>query len=183
MTSAPALRACWLASLLAVACSAHAASGFITLSAAQCKQALPGTPLPDGMERYRAAVRVCDLARAGQPARIRLISVFTDDHYKSLPADAPWENFPLPVLVDASGRCVGRLPHLFPVDPPQELVVSAGRWRRGLPQELRLKVLSPAVGGNYRLPTLRWDSKTEAYRALPSPTATPTLSEDKTPCP
>lgn len=183
MTSAPALRACLLAPLLAVACSAHAASGFITLSAAQCKSVPPGTPLPGEMEHYRAAVRVCDLARPGQPARMRLISVFTDDHYKSLPADAPWENFPRPVLVDASGRCVGRLPHLFPVDPPQELVVSAGRWRHGLPQELRLKVLSPAVGGNYRLPTLRWDAKAGAYRPHPSSTSATTPSEDQTPCP
>ncbi|MBU0745924.1 MAG: hypothetical protein KKG67_03930 [Gammaproteobacteria bacterium] len=186
MTSTPALRASLLASLLACAWPTHvqAAGDFVTLSATQCEAAATGTPLPADMEPYRAAVKVCALSRPAQPPQIRLISVFTDDYYKSLPANAPWENFPLPVLVDASGRCVGRLAHLFPVDPPQELVVSAGHWRRGVPHELRLKVLSPAVGGNYPLPSLRWNAKTQAYQTTPSPhQSTPTPSEDKTPCP
>lgn len=183
MTSTPALRACLLASLLACAWPTQAAGDFITLSAAQCQAATTDTPLPADMGPYRAAIKVCSLARGAQQPQIRLFSVFTDDHYKNLPADAPWEKFPLPVLVDAAGRCVGRLPHLFPVDPPQELVVSAGQWRRGLPHELRLKVLSPAVGGNYQLPSLRWNAQTQAYQTAPSPKSTPTPSEDKTPCP
>lgn len=183
MTSAPALRAFLLASLLACAWPTQAAGDFITVAAAQCKAAATDTPLPADMEPYRAATRVCSLSRHSQQPQIRLITVFTDDHYKNLPANAPWENFPLPVLVDAAGRCVGRLPHLFPVDPPQELVVSAGQWRRGVPHELRLKVLSPAVGGNYRLPSLRWNAKAQAYQTPSSPTSNPTPTEDKTPCP
>ena len=112
-----------------------------------------------------------------------MVSVFTDDYYQHLPADAPWQRFPLPVLLDDTGRCLGRLPHLFPVDPPQELVVRAGQWRRGIPHELRLTVLSPAVGGNYRLPSLRWSAKAQAYQSTAPSSPHPIPLEDKTPCP
>ena len=111
-------------------------------------------------------------------AKVSLLSVFTDDYYKTLPADAAWRDFPLPMLVDATGRCLGRIPHLFPVDPPQELTISAGRWQRGTPHELRLKVQSPAVGGDSTLPSLHWNPHKGTY----TPKNT-TPSQDKTSCP
>lgn len=168
-----ATRARWLAPLavswLALAVPARASTDFITLSAAHCHAVGTTAPLTADMEPYRASVKDCPIARTGQPAKVHLLSVFTDDYYKGRPADAPWQQFPLPLLIDASGRCLGRLPHLFPVDPPQELVVSAGQWRRGMPHELRLQVLSPAVGGNYRLPSLRWDAKQQIYQTKNTP--------------
>jgi len=175
------LLACALLTLPAA--PALAGNDFVTVAAAQCQAVDATVALPADMEPYRSAVRVCSLARPAQPVKVRLVSVFTDDYYKHLPADAPWQRFPLPVLLDDTGRCLGRIPHLFPVDPPQELVVRAGQWRRGIPHELRLTVLSPAVGGNYRLPSLRWNPKAQTYQSTPTPTSTPTPSEDKTPCP
>ncbi|MFY3384425.1 hypothetical protein [Paracidovorax sp. MALMAid1276] len=173
-----------------MALQASARGDFVRVLPAQCQPVADAAPLPAELEPYRAAVRACPLARAPQPARVRLLSVFTDDFYKGLPADARWQNFPLPVLVDASGRCIGRLPHLFPVDPPQELTVHAGQWRNGIPHELRLHVLSPAVGGNHPLPSLRWQAPTQSYHAnapAASPNTPHTLpgdpSKDKTPCP
>lgn len=91
--------------------------------------------------------------------------MFTNDYYRNLPAYAPWERFPLPLLLDKAGRCLAQLPHLFPADPPEVLEVRPGRWRKGLPQEIQLHVRSPAQGGGYRLPTLRWDAKARVYRA------------------
>ncbi|MFN4120767.1 hypothetical protein [Acidovorax sp.] len=190
MTLTPATRALWLAPLLAsAALPALARSDFIQLRPAHCEAVGSTAPLPAELEPYRPAVRACPLvrpARPSQPAQVRLLSVFTEEYYKDLPANAPWQNFPLPVLVDTAGRCVGRLPHLFPVDPPQELIVRAGQWRNGIPHELRLQVLSPAVSGNYTLPTLRWQTKAQAYQPVTStayntPSTAP--AKDKTPCP
>ena len=121
------------------------------------------------------------------PAKVRLLSVFTEDHYKALPADAPWQDFPRPILVDESGRCLGRIAHLFPVDPPEELVITAGQWQRGIPRELRFKVRSPAVGGNFKLPSLLWNERTRSYASKPpspAPSAKTNPSpQDQTPCP
>lgn len=127
---------------------------------------------------YRAATRVCALAeratekvQSRAPNRVRLVAVFTHDYYRNLPADAPWERFPLPLLLDEAGRRLAQLPHLFPADPPEILEVRPGRWRNGLPQEIQLHVRSPAQGGGYRLPTLRWDAKARVYRAAPAKSA------------
>ena len=195
-------RACLSAASLATACAAQARD-FVTLAPAACLPVEPSAVLPGDMEPYRASVRACPLVQAlpspspaataaTAHAKVRLLSVFTDDYYKALPADAPWQNFPLPILVDDTGRCVGRLAHLFPVDPPQELSISAGRWQRGVPHELRLKVRSPAVGGNYALPSLHWNARAGTYAATapqagaaapaPSPHTTHP-SQDKTSCP
>ncbi|MBF9265171.1 hypothetical protein [Paracidovorax cattleyae] len=152
----------------------------------------PGTDLalPAAWAPYRDATRVCALAErpagkapARAPAKVRLVAVFTDAYYRNLPADAPWERFPLPLLVDEAGRCLARLPHLFPVDPPEDLEVRPGRWRDGIPQEIQLQVRSSAQGGDYRLPTLRWDGEARFYRAFPEKTAEVSSKQDHTPCP
>jgi hypothetical protein len=157
---------------------------------AHCQPADADLALPAAWTPYRAATRVCALSdRAGgtvqapAPARVRLVAVFTDDYYRSLPADAPWERFPLPVLLDEAGRCLAQLPHLFPSDPPEDLEVRPGRWRDGIPQEIQLQVRSPAQGGDYRLPTLRWDAKARLYRAAPRKTTETSSTKDNISCP
>lgn len=175
-------RACVAAaSLLASACSAQT-HDFVNISPAACLPVEPSLALPADMEPYRTAVRICAIvqpfAGAAVVAKVKLLSVFTDDYYKTLPADAPWRDFPLPMLIDATGRCLGRIPHLFPVDPPQELTISAGRWQRSVPHELRLKVQSPAVGGDSTLPSLHWNPRKGTY--APKNTNPP---QDKTSCP
>lgn len=204
----PAFAAAWLraapaaAALTCWAMPAQAAGDFITLRATDCQSVSADTALPPAWEPFRAATRVCALRqRPAQTASVRLLSVFTDDYYRQLPADAPWQAFPLPRLVDVQGTCLGQLPHLYPVDPPQELVVRAGHWRQGRPHEVRLRVLSPTVSGNYSLPSLHWNTQAQRYqpraaRAPGSVAATPaphpssssslptsTLSQDTPPCP
>lgn len=174
-------RACLFTASFASACASQA-HDFVTIAPTACLPVEQGMGLPADMTPYRAAVRVCNIARKSGPsaavAKVRLLSVFTDDYYKSLPADAPWQNFPLPMLIDETGRCLGRIAHLFPVDPPQELTVSAGRWQRGVPHELRLAVKSPAVGGDATLPSLHWNPRSGGYAAKNTHP-----SQDKTSCP
>ena len=69
------------------------------------------------------------------------------------------------MLVDREFRCVGGLPELFPFDQPRTLTLRHGLWRDGVPQEIRVQVSNPAVGGDYALPALRWDAAEHRYRA------------------
>lgn len=157
---------------------------------AHCQPAAADLALPAVWTPYRAATRVCALSereaktvRSRAPAKVRLVAVFTEDYYRDLPADAPWERFPLPVLLDEAGRCLAQLPHLFPSDPPEDLEVRPGRWRDGIPQEIQLQVRSPAQGGDYRLPTLRWDAKARLYRAAHRETPGTSSTKDNISCP
>ncbi len=190
MTSITAWRVGALTVLAACACAAHARD-FVTLAPDVCLPVERGIALPAEMEPYRPSVRVCPLmagaSTGATPAKVRLLSVFTEDHYQALPADAPWQDFPRPILVDESGRCLGRIAHLFPVDPPEQLVITAGRWQRGIPRELRFEVRSPAVGGNFKPPSLHWNERSRSYVSssqAPSPSAkNKQPPQDKTSCP
>ncbi len=133
--------------------------------------------LPANWKPYVDAARRCELsAPDGQP-QVALISVFTDEYYRGRPADAPWEDFPKPLLVDRDFRCVGGLRELFPSDQPRTLTLRHGLWRDGVPQEIRVQVINPAVGGDYALPVLRWDAAQHRYRAAGAKTP------DDTSCP
>lgn len=145
--------------------TAAPAGAWVKLDAAMCKPIDAAVALPEGWSKYRSASRQCPLTRRpNEHAQVSLISVFVDDYYFQLPKDAPWESFPPAMLVDASGQCLARLSHLFPSEPPSQLVVRAGGWKNGFPTLLRLDVLNPAVGGDYSLPSLQWDSKTKRYQ-------------------
>ena len=144
-------------------------------------QALPShAVLPADWEKYRAAVRACPLVGSHGGARVRLLSVFVDEYYRGLPADAPWEAFPRAMIVDAEGRCLSRLAHLFPSEPPSAMRVTLGKWQQGLPTEIRFRVSNPAVSGDYSLPTLTWNPRTQTYQ--PAAASRP-HDKEKTLCP
>jgi len=121
--------------------------------------------LPAAWAKYTEAARRCELTAPGAAPRVALISVFAETYYAGRAADAPWEDFPKPLLVDRDFRCVGGLPELFPFDQPRTLTLRHGLWRDGVPQEIRVQVSNPAVGGDYALPVLRWDAAEHRYRA------------------
>ena len=120
--------------------------------------------LPRPWKPYVEAVRRCELAAPGAQSQIALISVFAEEYYRGRPSNAPWEDFPKPLLVDRDFRCVGGLRELFPHDQPRALTLRVGLWRKGIPQEIRGQVDDPAVGGGYVLPVLRWSEVDHRYR-------------------
>ena len=167
--------------LTASSASATQAAGWITLNDSMCKPIAASAALPEAWSKYRESTRICSLARNdSQVAQVSLVSVFVDDYYRGLPKDAPWESFPMPMLVDPSGRCLAQLSHLFPSEPPSRLVVQAGGWKNGVPTLLRFNVLNPAVDGNYRLPSMKWDEQTKRYLLAATKTIT-TTSENLCP--
>ncbi|UXH80612.1 hypothetical protein [Roseateles amylovorans] len=155
------------------------ASAWRTLTPTSCKplSAEEGKHMPDAWGPYLGAARRCDLTPAGGPAQVSLISVFVEDFYRGKPDNAPWENFPKPMLVDRDFRCLGGLRELYPYDQPRELQLRHGLWKAGVPQEIRVQVSNPAVGGDYALPVLRWDAQQHLYQA-----SGPKTDEDPT-CP
>ncbi len=92
-----------------------------------------------------------------------LVSVFAEDYFRGMPASTPWADFPKPLLLDADWRCVGVLPELYPLDEPRTLTLRHGRWQDGIPQEIRIQVTNPALGGDYALPTLQWNTAARRY--------------------
>ncbi|QPF75634.1 hypothetical protein G8A07_23760 [Roseateles sp. DAIF2] len=126
--------------------------------------------LPAVWHRYAAVAKGCKLSAPGRPTRLTLVSIFTEDYYRDRPVDAPWEEFPKPLLLDQDFRCVGVLPEIYPIEQPRELTLRHGRWRDGLPQEIRIHVSNPAIGGDYKLPAMRWDPSLKLYQSKGSKT-------------
>lgn len=145
-----------------------------TLSAQRCIPLATSAfkvTLPAEWQPYLSATRVCPLAQGAEmKASIVLVSVFQEDYYRDKPADAKWEHFPKPIFFNNQGRCVARLPELYPDEPPREITLSYGHWQATIPGTIRLQVSNPAVGGNYDLPTLSWDTQQQHY--LPNSNST-----------
>lgn len=123
---------------------------------------------------YIGATRACPLTKNnGEKADIWLVSVFIEDYYRDKPADAPWEDFPKPVLLNVVGQQVGTLEALFPNESPGEMVLTYGRWQGNTPGEIKTRMLHPGVSGNYDLPTLRWNKALGRYESRNSANRTP----------
>lgn len=76
------------------------------------------------------------------------------------------------------GRHLGELPKNFPADEAATVKLSFGDWQGNLPTEIRVCVLSPAVAGNYVLPTLRLDAAGDHYAAAVGQPSAPTKKDD-----
>ncbi|WP_067065025.1 hypothetical protein [Roseateles chitosanitabidus] len=122
--------------------------------------------LPASWQPYLAFSRRCELTAPGGQPQVALISIFTLAYYEGKPDNAPWEKFPTPLLVDREFRCLGGLSQLFPWDQPAMLELKHGRWKEGVPQEIRVHVDNPAVSGPYDLPTLRWNAAQRRYQPV-----------------
>jgi len=119
-----------------------------------------GPPLPD--RDQPATVRLITVqetaqppARPGPPGKIPTPG--NDD-----------EALPRPWLVGPDGRCLARLPLLFPTEWPAELQLWYGRWQGPWPGLIRVQVRDPRVGGDFELPALRRDPDTGRYEAHPA---------------
>ena len=120
--------------------------------------------LPAEWHKYSDFVKICGLTpKKGQSAKVSVISIWADDYYETQPASAKWEEFPRPLIVDRSYRQLGQLPELYPTHQESELSVYYGRWRSGIPEEIKIDVYSPAVGGDYYYAPFVWNSSQRRY--------------------
>ncbi len=147
-------------------CLANGYRGFKLLNPDECTPLDKKTvmQLPEEWHKYSDCIKICELKRKKSTnARVSIISIWAHDYYKKLPADAPWERFPRPLIVDDRIRKIGELPKLYPFDQPCDLDVYYGRWRSGMPGEIRIDVLNPAVEGDFYYEPLIWNEKTGSY--------------------
>lgn len=128
--------------------------------------------LPGSWQPYLAFARRCELTAPGGQPQVALISISALAYYEGKPDNMPWEKFPTPLLVDREFRCLGGLSQLFPWDQPAMLKLKHGRWKEGVPQEIRVHVDNPAVSGPYDLPTLRWNAAQRRYQPVGKADAT-----------
>lgn len=120
--------------------------------------------LPDSWHEYEGFIKICSLkTRNARVAKVSVIAIWVKDYYDSLPPGAPWEEFPLPLIVDRHFRPVGKLPELYPVHPPRELEVSYGKFQSGAPTEIRIHVHNPATSGDYDYAPLIWNRKHHVF--------------------
>jgi hypothetical protein len=104
----------------------------------------------------------CPLRTGGRIVLV-VLSVDAYEIEKTLPAQAPAPKYPRALIVTPGGRAVGNLPFAFPFDPPVSLDVAFADWKDGLPRTVELYLEDPAVGGNRKLPSLKWDEKLARY--------------------
>ncbi len=120
--------------------------------------------LPAEWQPYLVSTRVCPLVnKPGNKPAIVLVAIFIDHYYRDRSIDEAWEKFPKPVFFNADGRCVARPPDLYPTEPPRDMEIMFGKWQGEIPGEIRTHVLNPAVGGDFDLPNLVWDTSKRIY--------------------
>ena len=81
----------------------------------------------------------------------------------ALPAGAAAPRLPKARLVLPDGSLAGALPFAYPFDPPVTLEVTFADWVADWPRTVELFLEDPAVGGNRKLPPLKWDDKLRKY--------------------
>jgi hypothetical protein len=163
-----AVPACWLG-FLATACASsqtgpRASAQALELDPDSCR------PLPRERQSWLGAewkpylpfVKSCEVRR-GKTAALFVISVWANDYYASLPSSASAVDLPKPILASADGKTLGRLPEVFPRDPPRTLDVTFANWESDFPREIRLRLEDPSVTGDRNLPPLIWDPNTHTY--------------------
>lgn len=153
-----------------VCCSSEvwAYQGFGLLKESDCKSiAHSNVPkLPVEWQKYSDFVKVCELKeRKEEVATVFVVSIWVSEYYRTcFPGRNPvWEEFPLPLILDAKFRKIGELPEIYPSNDITSPDVYYGRWKRGIPTEIRIDVNNPAVDGDYYYPPLHWEPQKGLY--------------------
>ena len=140
--------------------------GFRELDAKDCIALAPQSvqKLSTSWRKYIKFIKVCPLRSSPEsPAKVSVVSIWTDDYMNAQPKKI-WEDFPLSILVDQDLNEVGTLPEIFPMDSRTEPRIYYGKWKSGLPTEIKIDVFNPTVSGNYYYSPLTWDEKIKRYR-------------------
>jgi hypothetical protein len=120
--------------------------------------------LPADWLKYKGFIKLCELKKnKDSKSKVSLISIWTHDYLDSR-GKKSWEGFPLPILVDDQFRQCGTLPELYPSSYVNSIYVSYGKWKVGIPTEIRIDVADPTVSGDYYYLPLLWDDKDKIYK-------------------
>ncbi|QWV93191.1 hypothetical protein KP004_18795 [Geomonas oryzisoli] len=120
--------------------------------------------LPAKWHKYRGFVKTCGLTKSkGSDATISMVSIWSHE-YLDANRKQTWEEFPLPILVDHQFRQCGTLPELYPASYVNSVYVRYGKWKSGIPTEIRVDVADPTVSGDYHYAPLKWDDSDRKYK-------------------
>lgn len=119
--------------------------------------------LPSDWKKYEVYIKICPLAKNSQsPSKVSVVSIWANDYLDSK-RKTIWEDFPRPLLVDEYLKAIGSLPELFPMDSRMEPIIYYGKWKSGVPTEIKVDVHNPSVYGDYYYLPLTWNAKTRRY--------------------
>jgi len=119
--------------------------------------------LPTVWLKYKDFIKICQLKKSlASKAKVSIISIWTDD-YLNAQATKMWEDFPLTVIVDDHFNKLGTLPEHFPTDFRTEPIIYYGKWKSGIPTEIRIDVYNPTVSGDYYYSPFIWNDKDKKY--------------------
>lgn len=122
--------------------------------------------LPSSWEKYEQFIKICSLLKSSHSsAKVAIVSIWTDDYMNSQ-SKRMWEDFPLTILVDENLNEIGTLPEIFPMDSRTEPIIYYGRWKSGIPTEIKVDVYNPTVSGDYYYAPLTWDEKRRRYHMI-----------------
>ena len=111
-------------------------------------------------ERFLIA---CPVRTAADATVLYVVSLNAYDLEKSLPEGAPAPKLPKATLVLPDGKSAGVLPFAYPFDPPVTLDLTFTDWSTDLPHTVEMFLEDPGVGGNRKLPPLKWNGKLAKY--------------------
>lgn len=119
--------------------------------------------LPSSWNKFHDFTKMCRLKQpAGSNAVLSVVSVWTED-YRNAHGTEVWPNFPHSVIVDEQMNIVGDLPVIFPIEAPVEPTIYLGKWKYGIPTEIRVDVYDPTVVGDHYYAPLIWNEKKKRY--------------------
>jgi hypothetical protein len=119
--------------------------------------------LPSVWYKYKNYIKICPLKnKVTSKANVSVISIWTDD-YLNAQANKMWEDFPLTMIVDDHFTELGTLPELYPMGFRTEPIIYYGKWKSGIPTEIRIDVYDPTVSGDYYYSPLTWNDKDKKY--------------------
>ena len=120
--------------------------------------------LPPEWHKYKGFIKICALKyNKASKANITIISIWSHDYLDAQKKDM-WEDFPLPIIVDSHFNQCGTFPELYPESYVNSLYVYYGKWKAGIPTEIRIDVADPTVSGDYYYAPHIWNAKEGKYQ-------------------
>jgi hypothetical protein len=120
--------------------------------------------LPSSWHKYNGYIKKCSL-KQNKSSRITvwLVSVWANDYLDDKKCNM-WEDFPHAIFIDDQFNQIGTFPEGYPMgSSPTEPFVYYGKWKKGIPTEIRIDVYNQAVSGDYYYAPLIWNEKIKKY--------------------